>query len=126
MKVTIYGKVVGRSCRKTAKGDLYSIVIEELGQYPSRFQLSSNNASLFGQKDGPFGVGKMVTATAFMNGRENDAKRSDGKPFKAYRVWFTLIRLEGDGARIGENAPAAVAQIAAANAGSEIADDIPF
>ena len=96
MKIQLYGKVLARSHHASDRGESYSIVIEEPGIYPSQFQLTSKDASLFGQPDGPFGVGKMVTATAFANGRERevDSKKEPGKKLKVYSVWFTLTKLE--------------------------------
>lgn len=122
MKFNLYGKVCSRSVRKVTKRDgtkydLYQMVIEEPGQYPSRFQVSSKDASMFGQPEGPFGVGKFVTATGFQNGSERDAKRKDGTPFKSYPVWFTVKTLES---------AAPVAASDPAPAADEISDDIPF
>jgi len=96
MKIKLYGKVLARSHHSSDRGESYSIVIEEPGIYPSQFQLTSRDASLFGQPDGPFGVGKMVVATAFANGREREveSKKKPGEKFKAYSVWFTLTKLE--------------------------------
>ncbi len=94
MKIQLYGKVISRAQRKMQDGSIkYYIVIEEPGIYPSRFQLESKDVSMFGQKDGPTGIGKMVTATAFANGREREVEGKNGK-FTAYRVWFTLTKLE--------------------------------
>lgn len=94
MRVMVRGKVISRTCHKAADGsDRYNIVIEEPGQYPSRFQFTSKLASAFGPPDGFAAVGRTVTATAFCNGAEQDAVNKAGKPFKAYRVWFTLIDL---------------------------------
>lgn len=118
MKVTITGTVVSRSYRSTPKGEIYSVVIEEPGQFPSRFQLSTRLASMLGSKDGPFGVGKTVTASAFVNGREEDAKRRDGSSFKAYRVWFNLAEITSASAEAVASAPAPAAD--------GVADDIPF
>ena len=78
MQFRLYGKVVNRSVRKVTRRDgtrydLYQIVIEEPGKYPSRFQVSSKDASMFGSPDGMFGVGKFVIATGFQNGSERDA-----------------------------------------------------
>jgi len=99
MQFRLYGKVCSRSAHKVKKQDgtsydLYTMVIEEPGQFPSNFQVSSKDASMFGQKDGPFGVGKFVTATGFINGNEGEAKRKDGTPFKTYRTWLTVKQLE--------------------------------
>lgn len=116
MRVMIRGKVISRTMYKAADGsERYNIVIEEPGQYPSRFQLTSKLASAFGPSDGFAAVGRTVTATAFCNGAEQDATNKSGKPFKAYRVWFTLIDLAD-----GSDAPAA------ASKEPEPADDIPF
>ena len=122
MQFRLYGKVVNRSARKIQKTDgttydLYNMVIEEPGQFPSRFQVSSKDPSLFGPADGPFGIGKFVTATGFINGRERDAMRKDGTPFKSYTTWLTLKSLES-------SAPAVAPDAAPAN--DAIADDIPF
>jgi len=123
MKFTLYGKVVARTSRKVKKTDgssydLYNIVIEEPGQYPSRFQLGSKDASMFGQKDGPCGIGKMVTATGFVNGKAKECKTSEGHKFTTYPVWFTLSSL----------VPAEAASSAPDDslAGDSVADDIPF
>lgn len=122
MRVMVRGKVISRTCHKAADGsDRYNIVIEEPGQYPSRFQFTSKLASAFGPPDGFAAVGRTVTATAFCNGAEQDAKNKAGKPFKAYRVWFTLIDL-ADGSDAASAAPAP----AAAPAQDEPADDIPY
>ena len=126
MQFRLYGKVVNRSMRKVTKRDgtkydLYQMVIEEPGQNPSRFQVSSKDVSMFGQPDGPFGVGKFVRASGFVNGSERSAKRADGTPFTAYSTWFTLRELES--AAPPESAPAAAAVAAGSD---EVADDIPF
>ena len=124
MQFRLYGKVVNRSVRKVKKADgttydLYNMVIEEPGAYPSRFQVSSKVASLFGAADGPLGIGKFVPATGFINGAERDAKRRDGTPFKSYAVWFTVKTIESA-------APAAATAADPAAAADEISDDIPF
>lgn len=121
MRVMIRGKVISRTHHKAADGsERYNIVIEEPGQYPSRFQLTSKLASAFGPPDGFAAVGKTVTATAFCNGAEQDAKDKAGKPFKAYRVWFTLIDL-ADGS--DSAAPAAAP---AKEPADNPDDDIPY
>lgn len=102
MQFRLYGKVIARTVRHVKRTDgssfdRYSMVIEEPGQYPSRFQVQSKDPSIFGQNDGPFGIGKFVTATGFVNGQERDAKRQDGTPFKSYNVWLTLKTLEPSG-----------------------------
>ena len=108
MRVMVRGKVVARTCHKAADGSArYNIVIEEPGQYPSRFQFTSKLASAFGPPDGFAAVGRIVTATAFCNGAEQDAVSKAGKPFKAYRVWFTLIDLANGSDDAPSPAPAA-------------------
>lgn len=94
MRVECTGKVVSRTVRHADKGDIYSIVIEEPGTYPSRFEFTSTVATMFGDKEGPTGVGKTVTAKGFANGREQEIPRKDGSgTFKAYRVYFKLTAL---------------------------------
>ncbi len=119
MKIQLYGKVIARTQRKTDKGVLYSIDIEEPGVYPSRFQLSSRDASLFGQSDGPFAVGKFVTATAFLNGAVKQVPGKNGKPFNAYRTWFNLAKLEP-----AESASGAAA--ATPQSDDQVNEDLPF
>ena len=118
-KVQIYGKIIARTHHATDRGELYSIVLEEPGVYPSRFQLSSKDASLFGQPDGPLGVGKMATATAFANSREREvpSKKDPAKKVKVYSVWFTLTALETAG-----DAPAP----AEASGEDTVNEDLPF
>lgn len=116
MKVKCSGKVLARSHHAIKSGELYTITIEEPGLYPNVFQFSSKNASLFGQPDGPCGVGKNVTAEGFANGSARDAQRKDGTSFKAYSVYFTLTKLEGIG-----RLPAA-----GATAPEGEPDDMPF
>lgn len=124
MRVMVRGKVISRTCHKAADGsERYNIVIEEPGQYPSRFQFTSKLASAFGPPDGFAAVGKTVTATAFCNGAEQDAVSKAGKPFKAYRVWFTLIDL-ADGSDAASAAPTPAP--AAADASADGDDDIPY
>lgn len=122
MQFRLYGKVISRSVRKVKKSngetyDLYQMVIEEPGQYPSRFQVGSKLASLFGPADGIFGVGKFVTATGFINGTERQAKRADGSSFTAYSTYLTLKTLDSA-------APAQESQTS--GDGEEYSDDIPF
>lgn len=119
MKIQLYGKVISRSQRKMQDGSIkYLAVIEEPGIYPSRFQLESKDASIFGQKDGPFGVGKFVTATAFANGREKEVEGKNGK-FITYRVWFTLTKLEP-----AESTSAAAAETPRND--DQVNEDLPF
>lgn len=119
MKVQIYGKVISRTQRTTDTGTVYSIVIEEPGLYPSRYQLGAKDPHIFGQPDGPTGIGKMVTATAFGNGREKEVVSKDGKKFMSYRVWFNLTALE----------PAEASTPSAADAPRSedaVSEDLPF
>lgn len=94
MRCEITGKVLSRTRRATTKGELYSLEIEEPGLFPSVFQVSSRDVTLFGKSDGPFAVGRLVRVTAFANGRMREGVGKDGKPFKAYSVWFTASRVE--------------------------------
>lgn len=119
MKVQIYGKITKRSQRTTDKGAVYYIEIDEPGQYPSVFQLGSKDVTIFGKPDGPFAVGKMVTATAFCNGKASDVTGKDGRPFRAYRVWFNLTKLES------AEAPA-MHEPSAPDVQSAEPEDIPF
>lgn len=94
MKCEICGRVVSRTRRTTPKGELYSLEIEEPGLYPSVFQVSSRDVTLFGKSDGPFAVGALVRVTAFANSKVRQAIDSNGKAFRAFSVWFTASRIE--------------------------------
>lgn len=126
MKIEVYGKITKRSARtvKPQQGEdyqLYQIEIEEPGMFPSVFQLSSRDASLFGQKDGPLGVGNMVKITGFGNGRKRPATTREGKKFDAYSTWFTIHTITP----LGKDTSAIEAARASAEA-EQMADDIPF
>lgn len=117
MKIECVGKVISRNVRKTERGDLYAIVIEEPGLFPSRFEFTSTLATMFGPKDGPCGIGKNVRAVGFANGREQEIARKDGSgTFKTYRVYFKLSALEPIGAE----------PQAAAATDAHLDDDLPF
>lgn len=120
MKFKLYGEITERSMRHVKKADgssydAYSLVIKEPGKYPHVFKVTTKDPSMLGQKDGPFAVGKFVTAEGFINGNVKDAVSKDGKPFKSYNIYLTLSSLE-----------TAVAPSAAQPGEEEIADDMPF
>ncbi len=130
MKCEITGKVVNRTHRATPKGELGSLEIEEPGLFPSVFQVSSRDVTLFGKPDGPFAVGRIVRVTAFANGRMREVVGKDGKKFKAYSVWFTASRIEPVAAAvnnggIGSPAPT-ISDSAAQSAVSQDPEDLPF
>lgn len=94
MRCEIYGKVLARSVFHAQHGDIYSLEIEEPGIYPSVYKISSQDASLFGQPDGPFAVGRYIKATCFGKGRAQEVTGKNGKgKFRAFRVTFTVTRL---------------------------------
>ncbi len=119
MKIECYGKVQSRTMRKTEKGELYTLVVEEPGRYPSPFAFATREASVFGPKDGPCGVGKYVKAYGFANGVKREIERKDGSgKFTKYEIYFTLSRIEA------ASAPE-FSDTAAAPAAGDL-EDIPF
>lgn len=100
MKFQLYGKVIDRSKRTVTKKDgtsydVFSMVIEEPGVYPSRFRIESKTADVFGPKDGPCAVGKMVTASGFVNGSEREGKDKEGRPTKYYSTYLSAREVKG-------------------------------
>jgi len=124
MKFELYGKIVSRRVakltnRKTNQPyDLYSVVIEEPGIYPSLFQVSTKSPSMLGPKDGMFAVGRWCTVRGFVNGREREATSRDGKRFKAYSTTMTLSSIE--------TAEPPAVDPASGESTEGVADDIPF
>lgn len=98
MKFKLFGKVVSRTIHRVMKKDgtaydLYQMVIDEPGVYPSRFQIATKDPGLMGDKDGPFGIGKDVIAEGFVNGTARQLSKSDGGTFTKYETWLTVKTL---------------------------------
>lgn len=99
MQFRLYGKIISRSVRhvatKTPAYDLYQVAIEEPGLYPSHFQVSTKDPSLFGPSDGPFAVGNFCTVTGFINGSRREVQRKDGSgKFMSYSTYLTAKSVE--------------------------------
>jgi len=100
MKFELIGKVTSRTCRKFKNRDgmmqdIYQLEIEENGMYRNPFLVTSKDASLFGQKDGPCGIGKFVKVTGFGDGfmKEIELKDGSGK-LKKYDVYLKIRTIE--------------------------------
>lgn len=122
MKFKLYGKIIERTAHRAKRKDgttydLYSLIIEEPGKYPQKFKVSSKDASMFGQKDGLFAIGKFVNVEGFVNGSVRELTGKDGKPFKSYNVYLTITMLESAGE------PSASAP---EESESESTDDFPY
>lgn len=100
MKIQFTGIVKSRSARKNAQGEnRYYMEVEEPGQYPNQFQLSSKDASVFGPTDSFAKIGASVTVTGYLNSRGEDvpSTKNPGKTVHVYRMWINLSSIVSAG-----------------------------
>ena len=125
-KVTISGKVTARTTIPTKDGSQkYAIELLTVSQYPDTFRILIKDPTMFGTEDGIAAVGKMVTVTAFVNGKKSTSyKNKEGLmvalKFPRYDVWFVATAIEPmNGIEVAPPTPEQV------NAATPI-DDFPY
>lgn len=116
MKFEVTAKVIDKQEEQLKRPDgtpysLFSLIVEEMSQYPSRFRLSTKDASLLKSVN----PGEIVEATGFVNGRFKTVLLAGGRSFTKYDAYFTLRSLSV------KDAPAPAAK----EADGEFAD-VPF
>lgn len=97
MKCECIGVVVAKETREWGGAQRYSIRVEEGGTYPSYFEFTTKDPTIYASVE----VGNEVKLTGFANGRVKKVEyQKDGvkKSFDRMDYWFTLIRAEKTGA----------------------------